>query len=65
MKALKEAIRFVCKILGGLAGGVLFLAPFTNAGLLAMTASVVVGLICFAGYLWSEPDEPPSDSDLS
>jgi hypothetical protein len=62
MSAFKEATRFISKVVGGLAAAVFLFAPFTDSGWLAMAASVAVGLVCFGGYLWSEPDEP-SDAD--
>jgi hypothetical protein len=47
---------------GGIAGLAVLIAPMTYNGLLLMVGSVIVGLICFAGYMWSEPDEVPSSS---
>jgi hypothetical protein len=51
------------KIVGGIAVLVLLRAPFTDTGWTLIAGSVIVGLICFAGYMWSEPDEEPPSSD--
>jgi len=64
MKAVKELTRILCKVVGGIAALVFIRAPFTDAGLMLMAGSVLLGLICIAGYTWSEPDEnPPSSED--
>lgn len=64
MKPLKEIIRVISTALGGIAALVFFRAPFTDKGLVLTASCIVVGLICFVGYKWSEPDEePPSDSN--
>jgi hypothetical protein len=42
---------------GYVAGFVLVFSPFTNTGLALMAVSGVVALICFAAYMWSEPEE--------
>jgi hypothetical protein len=64
MKALKEIVRIFSAVLGGIAALVFFRAPFTDSGLALTAGCIVAGLICFAGYRWSEPDEEsPSDSN--
>jgi hypothetical protein len=65
MKAVKELIRVLSKVVGGIAGLVFIRAPFTDTGWMLMAGSVVVGLICVAGYKWSEPDENPLSSEDS
>jgi hypothetical protein len=57
MKAFKRVIRIVSKVIGYVAGFVLVFSPFTNTGLALMAVSGVVALICFAAYMWSEPEE--------
>jgi hypothetical protein len=57
MKTFKRIIRIVSKVLGYVAGFVLFLSPFTNTGLALMAGSGVVALICLAAYMWSEPEQ--------
>jgi hypothetical protein len=49
------------KVVGGIAVLVLLRAPFTDTGWMLIAGSVIVGLICFAGYMWSEPDEDPGE----
>ena len=56
MKAFKQVIRAVSKVVGGIAALVFFRAPFTNMGLALTAGSVVVGIACFAAYMWAEPD---------
>ncbi len=56
MKIIKQVVRVTSKVVGVIAVMVFLFAPFTNAGLAFMAGSVVVGLICFAGYMWSDPD---------
>jgi hypothetical protein len=57
MKAFKRVIRVLSKVIGYVAGFVLVFSPFTNTGLALMAVSGVVALICFAAYMWSEPEE--------
>jgi hypothetical protein len=64
VKTLKELIRILSKVVGGIAWPIFVRAPFTDTGWMLMGRSVIVGLICFAAYLWSEPDvELPSSDD--
>lgn len=64
MKLLKEVIRIISAVLGGIAALVFFRAPFTDSGFALTAGSIVVGLLCFLGYKWSEPDEEShSDSN--
>jgi hypothetical protein len=64
MRALKEVIRVISKVVGGIAVLVFFLAPLSDGGLIITAGSIIVGLICFLGYKWSESDDdPPSDSN--
>ena len=60
---MKELVRIVSKAVSGVAVLVFLLAPFTTGGLMLMAIAVLVGLVCFAGYLWSEPDVPPYSED--
>jgi uncharacterized membrane protein HdeD (DUF308 family) len=57
MNTFKRIIRVASKVIGYIAGFVLFFSPFTNTGLALMAVSGVVALICFVAYLWSEPEE--------
>lgn len=62
MKKLKEVVRFVSTIIGGIAALVFLRAPFTDAaGWALMGISVIVGLLCFGAYRWAEPDVDISD----
>jgi hypothetical protein len=62
MKALKQVIRAVSKVIGGIAALVFFGAPFTNTGLALTAGSVVVGAACIAAYMWAEPDDDDSEN---
>lgn len=57
MKTFKRIIRVASKAIGYVAGFVLIFSPFTNTGLALMAVSGVVALVCFAAYMWSEPEE--------
>jgi hypothetical protein len=57
MKAFKQFVRGVTKVLGGIAGVVFIRAPFTNMGLTLMLGSIAVGAICLVAFMWSEPDD--------
>jgi hypothetical protein len=57
MKIFKQVTRVVSKVVGSIAGFVFFVSPFTNTGLTLMAISVPVGLVCFVGYVWAEPEE--------
>jgi hypothetical protein len=57
MRTFKRIIGVVSKVIGYVAGVVLFFSPFTNTGLALMAISGVVTLICFVAYMWSEPEE--------
>jgi hypothetical protein len=64
MKALKEVIRVICKVVGGIAVLVFFRANFSDTGLVLTAGSIIVGVLCFLGYKWSEPDDDSlSDSN--
>ena len=63
MKAFKQVIRAVSKVIGGIAALVFFRALFTNTGLALTAGSVVVGAACFAAYLWAEPDDESENSN--
>lgn len=66
MKKLKEAVRFVSKIVGGAATVVFLRASIlTGTGWLLMAISALVGLLSFGAYKWAEPDVDISDLDLS
>ena len=65
MKASKELIRIFSKVAGGIAGLVFLRAPFTDTGWSLMAVSAIIGIVCIAGYIWSEPDEEPSSSENS
>jgi hypothetical protein len=65
LKAVKKPVRILSKVVGGIAALVFFFAPFTYTGLALMGGSIVIGLICLAGYMWSEPDEAPLSSENS
>jgi hypothetical protein len=62
MRTLKQFIREIAKIIGGLAAVVLFFAPFTTTGLELMAGASVVGLACFGAYKWSEPEVGESEN---
>jgi hypothetical protein len=62
----KELIRTLTKVVGDIAGVVLLIAPTVSYnGLVLMVGSAIVGLMCFAGYKWSEPDEDQASSEDS
>jgi hypothetical protein len=63
LKVLKEPVRILSKVIGGFAVLVFFFAPLTHTGLALMGGSIIVGLICMAGYMWSERDRDPSSSE--
>ena len=65
MKAVKEVIRAASQLVGGIAALVFLRASlFTENGWLLTGASLIVAIVCVAGYTWSEPDEdPPSDKE--
>lgn len=65
MKAVKKFTRTVSKAIAGLAVLVFLRAPFTDTGWVLMGAAVIIGLICLAGYLWSEPDVEPAPEEDS
>ena len=65
MKAFKELIRILSKVVGGIVALVFLRASFTDTGWMLMAISVVVGLVCMAGYMWSEPDVHPTSSEDS
>jgi len=56
MKAVKRPIRVVSEILGGICSFLFLRDPFTDMGWAVTVGSVIVGLICLACYLWSDPD---------
>lgn len=58
---LKEAVRFVTKIVGGLAALIFLRGPFSDSGIMLMEISVLIGLACFGAYTWAEPDVDISD----
>ena len=62
-RAFEQIVRATTKVIGGIAARVFFRAPFTNTGLALKAGSVVVGLACFAAYLWAEPDDDPEHSN--
>lgn len=61
MNEFKKLVRGATKVIGGVAGLVLLRAPFTNTGMELMGGSLVIGLLCFAGYQWAEPDDDGAD----
>lgn len=62
MKAFKQVIRTLSKVMGGIAALVFFRAPFTNTGLALTAGSAAVGAACFAAYMWAEPDDDDSEN---
>jgi hypothetical protein len=61
MGAFKRLVHTVSKLLGLTAGVAFFLCvdialKLSYEGLVFMVCAAVLALICFAAYMWSEPD---------
>ena len=60
MKAFKQIVHGVSKIVIGIALAAFFFAPITSwGGWELMVAAVAIGLACLPVYEWSEPDDEP------